>query len=77
MTEIRIKEPGAPATFRQRQAIGLALVDAAFPDGLTKGEASGWIGRLRAEDEALRTGATNELAGRALRGEAGDDREAA
>lgn len=47
VTQITVKDPSAPASFKQKQAIGLNILDAIFPEGLTKGEASHIISRLK------------------------------
>lgn len=61
MAEVQIKDPTMEASFRQKQAIGLALVDAAFPEGLNKGEASAWISRLKSTIQEKRQEALSEL----------------
>jgi hypothetical protein len=41
MAEVRIEELSAPASFKQRLGIGMAMVATAFPHGLTEDEAKG------------------------------------
>ena len=45
IAEVRIEELSAPASFKQRLGIGMAMVATAFPNGLTEEEASEFIDR--------------------------------
>ena len=42
MAEVIIKDLSAPASFKQRLGIGMAMVATAFPNGLTDDEARGF-----------------------------------
>jgi hypothetical protein len=59
--DFTIKNPDAEASFRQRQAIGFSLLDAAFPGGLTKQMASEWISQLKADETPVRRDAISAL----------------
>ena len=60
MTESRVKNPGAEASYRQAAAIGDAI---ATELSLTMGEASEYIGRIK-DTEQTRAEALVELADR-------------
>jgi hypothetical protein len=42
MVQVRFKERGAPASYKQRLGIGMAMVATAFPHGLNEDEAGGF-----------------------------------
>jgi hypothetical protein len=42
MAEVRIEDTSAPASFKHRLGIGMAMVATAFPHGLTEDEARGF-----------------------------------
>jgi hypothetical protein len=56
MGNYRIKDPQAEASYSQKAAIGVPLVEKAFPE-LTKGEASQILDRLKSEEPGTREGA--------------------
>ena len=52
MTEIRIKDRDAEATFKQKGAVGAQILEAAFGRQPTKGEASDLLMALKEGGEA-------------------------
>ena len=58
-----IKDPSAPAPFKQRLGIGMAMVATAFPNGLTEEEARGFLDRLFSDEEGYREQAVADLTG--------------
>jgi hypothetical protein len=51
MAEVRIKDVSAPASFKQRLGIGMAMVATAFPHGLTDDEAREFLDRLFSDED--------------------------
>jgi hypothetical protein len=62
MAEVRIKDLSAPASFKQRLGIGMAMVATAFPNGLTE-EARGFLDRLFSDEDGYREQALADLNG--------------
>ena len=59
-----IKDPSvvqAPASYKQRLGIGMAMVATAFPHGLTEDEARGFLDRLFSDEEGYREQAVADL----------------
>jgi hypothetical protein len=56
-----IKDPGAPAPFKQRLGIGMAMVATAFPHGLAEEEAREFIDRLFSDEGGCREQALSDL----------------
>jgi hypothetical protein len=63
MAEARIKDLSAPASYKQRLGIGMAMVATAFPNGLTEEEARGFLDRLFSEEDGYREQAVADLTG--------------
>jgi hypothetical protein len=63
MAEARIEDFSAPASFKQRLGIGMAMVATAFPNGLTEDEARGFIDRLFSDEDGYREQALADLTG--------------
>ena len=61
MAEARIKDLSAPASFKQRLGIGMAMVAAAFPNGLTNDEARYFLDRLLGDEDGYREQALADL----------------
>ena len=54
MAEIMIKSTSAPAAFKQRLGMGIAMVATAFLHGLTKDEARRFLDRLFSDKDGYR-----------------------
>jgi hypothetical protein len=63
MAEVRIEAPSAPASFKQRLGIGMAMMATAFPHGLNEDEARGFLNRLFSDEEGYREQAVADLTG--------------
>ena len=63
MAEVRIEERSAPASFKHRLGIGMAMVATAFPHGLTEDEAGVFLDRLFSLKEGYREQAVADLTG--------------
>ena len=63
MAELIIKDLSAPASFKQRLGIGMAMVATAFPHGLTEEEARGFLDRLFSDEDGYREQAVADLTG--------------
>jgi hypothetical protein len=63
MAEVRIEDLSAPASFKQRLGIGMAMVATAFPNGLTDDEARGFLDRLFSNEAGYREQAVADLTG--------------
>jgi hypothetical protein len=61
MAEVRIEDLSAPASYKQRLGIGMAMVATAFPNGLTEEEARGFLDRLFSDEEGYREQAVADL----------------
>jgi hypothetical protein len=61
MAQVRFKERGAPASYKQRLGIGMAMVATAFPNGLTEDEAGEFIYSLFSDKEGYRKQALANL----------------
>jgi len=61
MAEVRIEDTSAPASFKQRLGIGMAMVATAFPHGLTEDEARGFLDRLFSDKDGYREQALADL----------------
>jgi hypothetical protein len=61
MAEVRIEDLSAPALYKQRLGIGMAMVATAFPNGLTEEEARGYLDRLFSDEEGYREQAVVDL----------------
>jgi hypothetical protein len=61
MAQVRFKERGAPASYKQRLGIGMSMVATAFPHGLTEEEARGFLDRLFSDEEGYREQAVADL----------------
>jgi hypothetical protein len=61
MAQVRFKERGAPASYKQGLGIGMAMVATAFPHGLTEDEARGFLDRLFSDEEGYREQAVADL----------------
>jgi hypothetical protein len=61
MAEVRIEDPSAPASFKHRLSIGMAMVATAFPHGLTEDEARGFLDRLFSDKNGYREQALADL----------------
>jgi hypothetical protein len=61
MAEVEIEETSAPASFKQRLGIGMAMVATAFPHGLTEDEARGFLDRLFSDKDGYREQALADL----------------
>jgi hypothetical protein len=61
MAEVRIEELSAPASFKERLGIGMAMVATAFPRGLSEDEARGFHDRLFSDEEGYREQALADL----------------
>ena len=59
--EARIKDLSAPASFKQRLGIGMAMVATAIPNGLTEDEARGFLDRLFSDEDGYREQALTDL----------------
>ena len=51
MAEVTIKDLSAPASYKQRLGIGMAMVATAFPHGLNEDEAAAFLDRLFSDEE--------------------------
>jgi hypothetical protein len=63
LAEVRIEELSAPASFKERLGIGMAMVATAFPHGLNEDEAKGFLDRLFSYEEGYREQAVADLTG--------------
>jgi hypothetical protein len=63
MAEVRIEDLSAPASFKQRLGVGMAMVATAFPHGLSEDEARGFLDRLFSDEEGYREQAAADLTG--------------
>jgi hypothetical protein len=63
MAEARIEDFSAPASYKQRLGIGMAMVATAFPNGLTEDEARWYLDRLFSDEEGYREQAMADLTG--------------
>jgi hypothetical protein len=63
MAEARIEDFSAPASYKQRLGIGMAMVATAFPHGLTEDEARWYLDRLFSDEEGYREQAVADLTG--------------
>ena len=54
MAEVMIKDLSAPASFKQRLRIGMAMVATTFPNGLTDDEAVAFLDRLFNDEDGYR-----------------------
>ena len=61
VAEVRIKDLSAPASFKQRLGIGMAMVATAFPNGLTEDEARYFLDRLFSDEDGYREQALADL----------------
>jgi hypothetical protein len=61
MAEVGIEETSAPASFKQRLGIRMAMVATAFPHGLTEDEARGFLDRLFSDKDGYREQALADL----------------
>ena len=61
MAEVMIKDLSAPASFKQRLGIGMAMVATTFPNGLTDDEAVAFLDRLFSDEECYREQAVADL----------------
>ena len=61
MAEARIEDFSAPASYKQRLGIGMAMVATAFPHGLTEDEARWYLDRLFSDKEGYRERALADL----------------
>jgi hypothetical protein len=61
MAEVRIEDTSAPASFKQRLGIGMAMVATAFPHGLTEDGARGFLDRLFSDKDGYREQALADL----------------
>jgi hypothetical protein len=61
MAEVRIKDFSAPASFKQRLGIGMAMVATAFPNGLNDVEARYFLDRLFSDEDGYREQALADL----------------
>jgi hypothetical protein len=63
MAEERIEDFSAPASYKQRLGIGMAMVAMAFPNGLTEDEARGFLDRLFSDEDGYREQAVADFTG--------------
>jgi hypothetical protein len=63
MAEARIEDFSAPASYKQRLGIAMAMVATAFPNGLREDEARGFLDRLFSDEEGYREQAVADLTG--------------
>jgi hypothetical protein len=63
MAEVRIEELSAPASFKQRLGIGMAMVATAFPHGLTEDESREFLDRLFSDKDGYREQAVVDITG--------------
>jgi hypothetical protein len=61
VAEVRIKDLSAPASYKQRLGIGMAMVATAFPNGLTEDEARVFLDRLFSDEDGYREQALADL----------------
>ena len=61
MAVVRIEDTSAPASFKQRLGMGMAMVATAFPHGLTEDEARGFLDRLFGDKDGYREQALADL----------------
>ena len=61
MAEVRIEDTSAPASFKHRLGVGMAMVATAFPHGLTEDEARGFLDRLFSDKDGYREQALADL----------------
>ena len=61
MAEVRIEDTSAPASFKQRLGMGMAMVATAFPHGLTEDEAWGVLDQLFSDQDGYREQALANL----------------
>jgi hypothetical protein len=61
MAEVRIEDTSAPASFKQRLGVGIAMVATAFPHGLNEDEARGYLDRLFSDKDGYREQALADL----------------
>jgi hypothetical protein len=61
MAEVMIKDLSAPASFKQRLGIGMAMVATTFPNGLTDDEAVAFLDRLFSDEDGYREQALADL----------------
>jgi hypothetical protein len=61
MAEVGIEETSAPASFKQRLGIGMAMVATTFPNGLTDDEAVAFLDRLFSDEDGYREQALADL----------------
>jgi hypothetical protein len=61
MAEVRVEELSAPASFKERLGIGMAMVATAFPRGLTEDEARGYLDRPFSDKDGYREQALADL----------------
>jgi hypothetical protein len=61
MAEVGIEETSAPASFKQRLGIRMAMVATAFSHGLTEDEARGFLDRLFSDKDGYREQALADL----------------
>ena len=54
MAEVMIQDLSAPASYKQRLGIGMAMVATAFPHGLTEDEARGFLDPLFSDEDGYR-----------------------
>jgi hypothetical protein len=63
MAVVRIEDLSAPASFKQRLGIGMAMVATAFPRGFTEDAAKGFLDRLFSDKDGYREQAVADLTG--------------
>jgi hypothetical protein len=63
MAVVGIEDTSAPASFKQRLGMGMAMVATAFPHGLTEDEASGFLDQLFSDEDGYRDRALADLNG--------------
>jgi hypothetical protein len=63
MAEVRIEAPSAPASFKQRLGIGMAMMATAFPHGLNEDEAREFLDRLFSDKDGYREQAVADITG--------------
>jgi hypothetical protein len=51
---VRIEDTSAPASFKHRLGVGMAMVATAFPHGLNEDEARGYLDRLFSDKDGYR-----------------------
>jgi hypothetical protein len=61
MAEVRIEDTSAPASFKQRLGIGMAMVATVFPHGLNEDEARGYLDQLFSDKDGYREQAVADL----------------